>query len=541
VHAIANRILVGVLIALPHFLWGQEDTVQHIPEVRVNVSVQNIKVLRIRSPRSIITETDIRELGLQDAGEVVSKLSGVHLKSYGGLGGLKTVSVRAMGSQHTSIVVDGFSLANNQTGQINLGQIQTDNLVGAMLAVGEQAGLLSPISSQVAGSAIVLQTFENTFSRDTFQLRSNIKYGSFNQYNAYLAAKYNSKKWVLSTYGKYRAAKGNYAYDFQNGNSWEEGVRKNNDYQDYYYGGMLGFRGEKVSTARLGFKGSAIDQELPGAVILYNETADERLTTKDHILFGDAIWEVKKTSFRFYGRMNQNTLNYVDPTFLNNSGGVDVTYVNKLANAGLSFWLPFNSKFRFHGGLEQTVSALNSSDSLFSAPLRFHNHLLLGTYINLLHAKISVQVSSQYVNEVNRLAESAEDRFKVNPFMMFESISNDKYNWKHKLWYRNSFRMPSFNELYYNNIGNNILKPETAHQFNYGTELEPLQKRVRLYIRSNLFFNRVNNKIVAIPTKNLFVWSMQNVANVNIFGGEFMYTLAWKYKKWEISLKQIRF
>ena len=39
-------------------------------------------------------------------------------------------------------------------------------------------------------------------------------------------------------------------------------------------------------------------------------------------------------------------------------------------------------------------------------------------------------------------------------------------------------------------------------------------------MQSNLFKNLVSNKIIALPTQNLFVWSIQNLGRVDVFGGD---------------------
>tara|TARA_B100001063_G_scaffold77503_1_gene71959 strand:- start:612 stop:1283 length:672 start_codon:yes stop_codon:yes gene_type:complete len=100
--------------------------------------------------------------------------------------------------------------------------------------------------------------------------------------------------------------------------------------------------------------------------------------------------------------------------------------------------------------------------------------------------------------------------------------------------------MPTFNELYYNNIGNVELKPEEAHQMNYGWSYSPKKYRnFQFYFRNNIYLNYVNNKIVAIPTKNLFTWSMQNVQSANIFGTDFKIGSKWnvyKYFKFDLDL-----
>jgi outer membrane cobalamin receptor len=87
--------------------------------------------------------------------------------------------------------------------------------------------------------------------------------------------------------------------------------------------------------------------------------------------------------------------------------------------------------------------------------------------------------------------------------------------------YKQSFRMPTFNDLYYNIVGNLNLKPENVHQLNAGL-LFSIARNNQFAIsgRADLFINQVNNKIIAVPTQNLFVWSMRNIGQVQTKGIE---------------------
>ena len=509
------RSLALILFLLPLITWGQNDTVQRILEV---IATETIYLPR--PSRSILTTKDIEELAANDVGELIQKISGANLKSYGSLGGLKTVSMRGLGTNHSTIVKDGFSLSNSQTGQVNLGQMEVDNVVGIVSSVGRRFKNSLPVSAQVSGSNFLIKTFENTFTSDTLKIRANVKYGSFNQQLGYLSVKYSPRKFMFSAFGRMRKSDGNYPFVLQNGNTFFSSKRRNNDYKDYSFGGTIGYKW-KEGYMRLMYKKSAFDQGLPGAIILYNPTQDERMRSENQSLSFDYQPAAKVMNYRFYADARWDKLNYQDPTFLNSSGGIDATYINRSLTAGFTFSTKPINFLSFNGGLEEVVSDLFSFDSTFAQPVRFHNFALLGvSYLLKYKLKIEAQVSSQYVQEKNNKGPKARDRFRMNPYFSLQTVSDKKKQWRHQLWYRKSFRMPSFNELYYNNIGNNLLEPEDAHQVNYGLSVVPIQKKLDVYIRSNVYFNRVANKIVAIPTKNLFVWSMQNVGLVNIYGFE---------------------
>ncbi len=520
--------IFAILLFSP-ILYGQQDTIQVVEEVVANQSVFHY------SENSSINAKDIEELSPVDIGDVLMKISGVNLKSYGSLGGLKTVSMRGLGSNHSTIVKDGFTVSNTQTGQVNLGQIEVDNVVGVVSSIGNRYNTVLPISAQVSGSNFLIKTFENTFSSDTLQIRCSVKYGSFNQQFAYLGVKYQPNKWFFSATGAFRKSVGDYNYSYQNGLLQINDKRLNNDYQDYNWGVSIG-RKWKRKNFRFGYKNTAIDQGLPGAVILYNATQDERMTTNNHSFFADFQNNSKKLVTRVYANGRMNHLRYTDPTFLNTSGGIDVTYFNRNITGGLAL-KTIGEKLFFNGGTEFILSDLTEDGQNFDHPSRLHNISLLGANYQLKSFTFVAQLSSQMVFEENPNGLSGKDRFRINPFISIEQQGQGKMKLKQSLWYRNSFRMPSFNELYYNNIGNNLLEPEDANQINYGVSFLPIDKKLSVFVRSNVYFNKVKNKIVAVPTKNLFVWSMQNVGTTNIYGFELILDANYSFSKnWKSSI-----
>lgn len=498
--------------------YGQ-DTLKTLPEVEVSAfEINRIKTLDLTS--QTYSKEQILLNQPEDIGAVIQKFSGTSMRNYGGLGGMKTVSVRGVGSQHSTFLIDGFSLVNTQTGQINLGQIQTDNVESISLSVGGKNGFLLPASSYINGSVISINTFENNFSIETFKLKYSSRIGSFGEIDNYLSMKYSKSNLFISVFGKYRQAKGNYDYTLQNGNILYQGVRGNNDLVDWYSGATAGFKLKNEAKIKINYKTNGANQGLPGSVVLYNTTANQRLSTESHSLNLDLSHQCKSIYYRLFGTLNHDWLHYTDPFFLNNSGGISSVYTNNSYQMGLSFQQLIRNNVSLYGGIESRYSDLKFSSINSALPKRIHSFGLIGLNLQREKWKTEIQLSSQQIMEENNMGERAENRFKINPFLSFEKIEFGKWKWKFKAWYRNSFRMPSFNELYYNNIGNVKLKPEEAHQFSIGFSTTPLNTEMKVNFLVNVFANRIQNQILAIPTKNLFVWSMQNIGFVNTFGYE---------------------
>ncbi|MDE6027391.1 MAG: TonB-dependent receptor, partial [Muribaculaceae bacterium] len=85
--------------------------------------------------------------------------------------------------------------------------------------------------------------------------------------------------------------------------------------------------------------------------------------------------------------------------------------------------------------------------------------------------------------------------------------------------YKNMFRMPTFNELYFDNYGTIDLKPEITDQINAGLTFSAPRNAILkdLTVTADGYLNLIKDKIVAIPY-NLFKWTMTNLGKVRIWG-----------------------
>jgi outer membrane cobalamin receptor len=86
---------------------------------------------------------------------------------------------------------------------------------------------------------------------------------------------------------------------------------------------------------------------------------------------------------------------------------------------------------------------------------------------------------------------------------------------------KKSFRMPTFNDLYYTEIGNALLKPESALQYNVGLSYDKQFSHGLLryfHLQTDAYYNTVHDKIVAYPKGQQFRWTMLNLGRVHIKG-----------------------
>lgn len=84
--------------------------------------------------------------------------------------------------------------------------------------------------------------------------------------------------------------------------------------------------------------------------------------------------------------------------------------------------------------------------------------------------------------------------------------------------YKSTFRLPTFNDLYYYRLGNRDLRPEKANEYNLGITWSKSGLLFLNYLSMTVdgYYNDVTDKIVAFPTT--YAWKMANYGKVHASG-----------------------
>lgn len=496
-----------------------------LPEVRIDLQKDSIL---LSGGNQRITAKNIALSTPEDIGTLTQKIAGVTLKNYGGIGGMKTIAFRGISGTNTAIIMDGFSLQNNMVGQLDLSNLQVDNLVSLSFSSGNQMDELLPITALMQGNILSINTYENKYANDKLEVRYTSKAGSFGLVDNYGSLKRRFSTAQVSFYGKLRSFNGVYPYTIENGNSNETSLRKNNALQEGFAGlNYIRYIGDRVKF-HSSFHFNQSKRGLPGAVILYNETANQHLNQQNAYWNTELDFRGEKSKFRVYNSLNYGYLNYLDPSYLNNSGGLNQWYFNTVNQTGISFNRKLmDSTLYIFGGLEHTFSTLTAPNQYTFSPTRFHLQSLIGLKSIIRNAVITMQLGNHFVQ--NKQGISVSDTKAWTSFLNLEKKVYSKRFGLPRTWFKQTFRMPSFSELYYNSIGNKALKPELTLQFNLGTSYRFLRNTLHLSI--DAYYNKTDNKILAIPTKNLFVWSIQNIGKVQVFGIDLLAKKTWDFKE----------
>ena len=94
-------------------------------------SLRASRVTALRQVTVAPPSDTVRSFRLHAGTDVAEALRGsgaLMIKDYGGIGGLKTVNIRSLGSAHTGVFLDGIAVEDAQNMQVDFGRFSTDDL-----------------------------------------------------------------------------------------------------------------------------------------------------------------------------------------------------------------------------------------------------------------------------------------------------------------------------------------------------------------------------------------------------------------------------
>lgn len=536
--SIRKKCIVGLSLLQGYAAFSQSklDSIQHIDEVLV-VGNQYREVI----PSQKLTAKKLEALNSFSVADAIRYFSGIQVKDYGGVGGLKTVDIRSMGTNHMGVFYDGIQLGNAQNGQIDLGKFSLDNIEEISLYNGQKSEIFQSAKDFGSAGTIYLRAKRPQFSKGkNTNIRAILRSGSFNLVNPSLLWEQKINEHISSSLNaEYTYSSGKYKFRykkvFQDGTvAWDTtAVRKNGDIHALRVeGGLNG----TIDYAKWNIKGYFYDSErgIPGAIV--NNIWKRSQRQFDRNFFTQGSFQ-KQLSERYNMLVNMKyardymrylnpdtTLMYVDNTFRQQE--LYVSTANKysiLPKWDISISVDYQLNL-LDANLQDFVYPRRNTFLVAMATAFEWNRLkvqasLLGTFIGENVTRIQHGNSEQLSGTLTGKPDNKEE-YTPAFFLSYQPFA--MYNFNIRAFYKRIFRMPTFNDLYYTDIGNIDLDPEYTTQYNVGFQFKKELKYHILYnynVKADAYYIEVDNKIIAVPKGNgQYRWMMMNLGYVEIRG-----------------------
>lgn len=516
-----------VAIAVPVYAIEKVDTTRVYPIEEVLVSSKRLpRSTSSTTPVQVLTNEDMGRLQAMQLSDALKHIPGVLVKDYGGIGGLKTISVRSLGSQHTVVSYDGVAVNDVQSGQIDLSRYSVDQVDQVSLVNGQSDRIFQSARMFASASVLELTTLKPTFEESkSVNTALRFRGGSFGLINPGVDVQLKlSSRWSATFSAEHMSAHGEYPYVLHYGNAASDSssMEKRNNSQVNNLRLETSLYGDISPQEQLRIKVYYYSSRrgLPGATIYYNTDSFSSQHTSDQNFFLQSHYHKhfnSSWSLQAKAKYSNNQLNYVDSAYLDASGTLDQLYrQNELYGTATVLWR-VRPELAFSLAQDLSVNTLQSNVLMErGTPMRLSSlTALAGRYIG---EQWVVSGSLLYSSMLDRYFYEATEVKALTPFLSVGWKVPVDVDWRLRAFYKEGFRVPTFNDLFYARQGALPLVPEKARQFNLGTTLSLNNDKASLNMSADVYHNRISDKIVAYPSKNLFVWTIVNLGEVAITG-----------------------
>ena len=515
----------------------ERDSVYHIREI----VVVSRPAMREVVPSQKLNGELLEQLNTHSVADALRYFSGIQLKDYGGVGGIKTVNIRSMGTHHLGISYDGVQLGNAQNGQIDLGQFSLDNIEEITLYNGQKSAIFQPASDFGNAGAIYIRTKAPEFRRygdagargyENTHLRFKTQYGSSDMFRFSTLWEQRLSDAVSSSVSAgFLTASGKYKFHYErrypNGQTaWDTtAVRQNGDiHAERIEANLFGHLDQGGWQLKAYVYNSA--RGIPGAIVNNVWRRGERQQDLNTFVqadynknIGDGFstrWLAKYAYYNTHYVNKDTTQLPVDNRYKQQELYLSTANVLELLpnwSASLSYDFKWNK--------------LNADIYNFAYPTRVSNLISLATAIDYKHLKAQGSVLATFIHDKTHRRgqfagmDSNNSLFKLTPALFVNLYPFKGTFFSMRAYVKKSFRMPTFNDLYYTDMGNANLVPECALQYDAGFALNKhfehgIIRHAEMHF--DAYYNTIHDKIVAYPKGQQFRWTMLNLGKVHIKG-----------------------
>lgn len=488
-----------------------------------HVAADTLEVATVTAERGmIVSRTDSVSLkGLADAGAALTKIPGLTLTDMGGQAGLKTVSLRGMGTSHTAIYIDGIRIGNLQSGQSDLGMLEMQDFRTAVIDYAQN-------------SINFITERPQTYSGRKLTADITFKSGSFGTYLPYA-----NLGWRISDRISMRVnaggtfSKGDFSYTGTDteGNTAEM-RRSGNDISKWragvdFFGGLTDGRWQ----AKAYFNSS--DRGTPGST---DWPSSDRQKDRNMFIQGSLDKRFGKYGLKISAKGSYDDLEYFT-SWGDSQYGQGEFQLNTSHTYRIKDWWDITGAL---GGQADRLKSGNYAAGDDGSPaadgiMRLALRSSIGTAITLERLKASLAVEYEGLRDISSGAKtlslgavspSVGIRFRITDGLDIAAFG------------RRAYRAPMFNELYYIGFGNRNLKPEDAWLTDIGMQWShAIGRKWNITLKADGFFNWLDNKITSAPTaSDPNIWLPYNIGKVFSAGTDISARASFSSNGWDGSI-----
>lgn len=486
---------------------GVDDTLTHAYEALEIEATRIYKKARYQ-PVTVL-QADSLELDPQlyaGLDEVIGQYTTAFIKN-SGPGALSTVSQRGHSARHTQILWNGLDIGNPMLGETDLSLIPTAFFNKMEVTAGN--------GSSAYGSGAVGGTVHLSNRVDQNQAKVQQTLGSYGRSRSNMQVALDEKNWNLGVYLQYENSENDFNYETREFSNEEGGFvsiekeRRNNQQKSYQ--GMIngGYQSDDVR-AKTAFWFNDVTNHTPGSI--------QSLTLESYQENRGYNWvgEVRLTSLPFDLRMNTG-VSRQDLNYYNSSTDLDSR------STSYSYDVDMEARYSLANSLQMKAVADISrttieTNNYAGEPSRDrYGGLLQATWHPLISLHVYGALRSDWYS-------TGSQAWSPSLGFNLELISERLY-WKGQYSY--NYRLPTFNDLYWQPGGNPELKPERSKKLETGLRYQDSEIWGHGTTELTLFAGRMKQGIRWRPAETSGFWTPINLERIFSRGVELTTNRRW--------------
>jgi len=455
-----------------------------------------------KSQNTFVLNDSILQNNVGTFTELLQKNTTIYFKE-NGYGMVSSPSFRGTTAQQTSVLWNGIKINSALLGQTDFNATAFKSYDDVIIKPGGGSVLYG---SSAIGGTIHLNNHLN-FNSDTKNILQ-LNYGSYNTQGLNYKITTGSKRFAINASFGYNASANDYEWIGQN--------RKNSNGAFFNTDLSVALAYKMNANNTLSFYSSTYNDDRHFSLLTPYQTKTKYLNNYNRNLLK---WHYGSTNFVniLYTSNTIESYTYFDqlPT-TNNSGGEAKTWYFK----NESFY-----NIKQHTKISGIIEYQNTSGSGKNSGLPYTTQEIFA--ISLLG---NYEITNSFGFEIGAKNEIAKDY--ENPFLFSTGLYYKAQKYELKINGSKNYRIPTFNDLYWQPGGNLNLKPETSFQIDINNQFN----LKHLNFNISTYYTSINDMIRWVPTLNGF-WEANNVDAVTIYGADVHMNFKKYWKQQAIHLK----
>lgn len=513
---IGMKLALLLLIIIVRLLPAQQDSLP-IPlssdhKDTIIITQDRLPTLGIGHHYLHLGETVLKRYQSQNLAQVLQLESSFFVKNYGP-SNINSLSGRGGGASHTAVLWEGFNIQSPMLGQADISLLPSSFVDYLDIQYGGASALFGNSS---IGGALHLGT-RPTFNNG-WQFEGNLHGGSFEQFGQQLKLAYSNNWYAGSIRSFYKSALNNYPFKDINAFGFPKPIKEQNNAALEQWGLLQDHLVKLSSKHQLGLKTwyQTSKRQIPPPLLVDSSNAQQqdqslRLVLHWRGLAPQQVWKGRTALFLEQLHYQNDQVNSLSQTLSSITEVEHKWYIHQqhLLNTGLNY------SFR----------TAQSSGYKKIAPQQHRAALFLAYKYNSPQAKWKTVFSVR--------TEAIDGRF-IRPAVSLGSTWFWHKKFQLNLHLSHNYRLPTFNDLYWDVLGNPNLKPEYSWNSELGFVLPFQVQKSLIKVNLTAFCNLVDNWILWAPnTSNL--WRPSNVEQVWARGLECHLQGKTTWNKWQLA------